>query len=64
MNKLVWCGVRSVYTGRVLVCRMFDGEKGSTKMEILLVILGLVTAIFGLDIEEFLAALFAILGFS
>lgn len=33
-------------------------------MEILLVILGLVTAIFGLDIEEFLAALFAIFEFA
>jgi len=40
------------------------GEERNATMEILLVILGLVTAIFGLDIEEFLAALFAILGFS
>jgi hypothetical protein len=40
------------------------GKERNATMEILLVILGLVTAIFGLDIEEFLAALFAILGFS
>lgn len=32
-------------------------------MEILVIILGLITAIFGLDPEEFLAALFAILQF-